>query len=174
VNHQNTHPFFLVFFLFLSLSHAVFSETQPLARALLAGKEWTLRLARTPEERSRGLMEVKSLSENEGMVFLYSSDERRTFWMKDVYVGLDILFLDKNFTVLEIVHQAPPEFLAVSQKDGTVVYHPSEGGPFIVSSRSEQVRHVLEIAAGMAKRLGINPGQKLRWRFPGLSGINID
>lgn len=73
----------------------------------LEGKVFQLEVARTAEERSRGLMERTSLPENAGMIFVFKDEELRIFWMKDTLISLDILFLDNNGVVIDVQTMRP-------------------------------------------------------------------
>jgi uncharacterized protein len=96
-------------------------------------------IADDPGERARGLMFRKFLPANRGMLFLYSVPVRVSFWMKNTYIPLDILFIDEAGTITRIAARAAP-------LSTTAI--PS-GGP---------TRAVLEIPGGRAAALGIRAG----------------
>ena len=60
-------------------------DTGPRVVLTGSGGEQTVavEVADTPAERERGLMNRASLPADEGMVFVWSSDQRGAFWMKD-------------------------------------------------------------------------------------------
>lgn len=68
----------------------------------------TLEVADTEKERRTGLMHRKNLDNSDGMLFKFNSSKPRSFWMKDTYIPLDIIFLDKNKQVVDI-KQAEPD-----------------------------------------------------------------
>ena len=70
----------------------------------IKGKTGTYNLwvANTPKKRRLGLSRIKSIPKYSGMIFVYNNDQPRTFTMKDTYIPLQIIFLDKNYNV---VHQ---------------------------------------------------------------------
>lgn len=61
---------------------------------------FNLWIADTPKKKSLGLSKVKSIPKNSGMIFVYSDDQPRTFTMKNTYIPLHIIFLDKNYNVV--------------------------------------------------------------------------
>jgi len=72
----------------------------------------------------------------------FQSEKPATFWMKNTYVSLDMIFIRANGTILRIAENTVPLSEALV---------PS-GGP---------VRAVLEVVAGTASRLGIAPGDRV-------------
>jgi uncharacterized membrane protein (UPF0127 family) len=68
----------------------------PRAAAVLA------EIAATPEARNRGLGGRTSLPEDGGMLFVYATAERRTYWMKDCLIGLDIAFIGADRRIVNV------------------------------------------------------------------------
>jgi len=67
------------------------------------------KVAWSPKELKKGLMYRKlSLSHNQGMLFPMKEHKVHTMWMKNTYIPLDILFLDKNFTVVGYIEDTKP------------------------------------------------------------------
>ena len=65
-------------------------------------KTFTLEIADNLRNQQRGLMYRESLPADRGMIFVFSEEEPRAFWMANVKFPLDILFLDKDGTVVSI------------------------------------------------------------------------
>jgi len=99
-------------------------------------------VARTPEQRERGLMYRERLDADAGMVFLFDHDDDQTFWMKNTPLPLDMIFITKDLAVAGVV-------------ENTV--------PFSTQSRScgKQSRFVLEVNAGFAARHGVAAGTRV-------------
>ena len=99
-------------------------------------------IADTPATEQRGLMYRTKLGENKGMIFVWPSESRRTFWMHNTCIPLDMLFLAKDGTVVGLLEQVPT-----------------------LNDRARSVRcaaaYVLEVNAGWTRRHGIKPGMKL-------------
>jgi uncharacterized membrane protein (UPF0127 family) len=104
----------------------------------------TVELARTDEERTRGLMNRRQLGAEAGMLFLFSETEPRAFWMKNTFIPLDLLFIDDGGRIVGLIEQAEP--LTTSPRDPGV---PS--------------RYVLEVNGGWAARHGVRPGDRVRF-----------
>ena len=99
-------------------------------------------MAVTPEEQAKGLMFRRQLPEGQGMLFDFHREQPTSFWMKNTYVPLDMIFIRADGRILRIAENTVP----LSE---TLV--PS-GGPVLA---------VLEVVAGTAKKLGIAPGDRV-------------
>ncbi len=75
--------------------------------ARLAGKKITVYIADESHEHEQGLMKVKEMSDDSGMLFIFQSEEPRTFWMKNTEIPLSIAFFDKNKKLLQILEMMP-------------------------------------------------------------------
>ena len=65
-------------------------------------------LATTPDEQAQGLMHKTALPTDAGMLFVFNESKTRTFWMKNMKIPLDILFLDDNGKIVTIYRRVPP------------------------------------------------------------------
>jgi uncharacterized protein len=61
---------------------------------------YSLWVADTFKKRHLGLSKIKKLSKNSGMIFVYENDEPRSFTMKNTFIPLQIIFLDRDFNVV--------------------------------------------------------------------------
>ncbi len=73
----------------------------------LKNKEIWVEVAKTPEERARGLMDRKQLGKDEGMLFIFEKEDYHGFWMKNTYVPLSIAFIDKGGRIVRITDMKP-------------------------------------------------------------------
>lgn len=103
---------------------------------------FSVELAVTDDERARGLMFRRSVPEFYGMLFDFKRDQEVTMWMHNTYVSLDMIFIQSDGRIRRIAENTETE------SDKII---PS-GGP---------VRAVLEVVAGTAKKLGIEPGDRV-------------
>ena len=59
-------------------------------------KEYTVEIAKTEEERAKGLQNRKSLGDSEGMLFVFDKPQTVGFWMDKTEIPLDIIFIDED------------------------------------------------------------------------------
>jgi uncharacterized protein len=64
-------------------------------------------VADTPQLRERGLMYRTELADGHGMLFVYTSEAPRSFWMQNTYIPLDIGFLDARQVIVDIQQMEP-------------------------------------------------------------------
>lgn len=83
----------------------------------IGGKKYKVRLAETEEEKEKGLMGVKNLPEDEGMLFIYDKPQTIGFWMKDTLIPLDIIFIDEDFEVVSVYKGKPNDETIVEEND---------------------------------------------------------
>lgn len=110
------------------------------------GKELAVEVevVRKPAELSRGLMYRRHLAPDRGMLFLMPEEAIQSFWMKNTYIPLDIIFITSGMTVAGIAENAQPQTLDRQMVDAPSLY-------------------VLEVNAGWSKKHGVGPGSKVRF-----------
>jgi len=152
-----THPnlkftFILIIFLFLSgQSFTVVDLDRDLKKSSLivsTSKKTCYLLSiwvvHSAKEKARGLMYVRNMPEQSGMLFVYTESDQRSMWMKNTYIPLDIIFIKNSETISSIARNTEP--LSLKNIRST-----------------EPVNYVLEINAGMTKKMGIVPNDKVFW-----------
>ena len=85
----------------------------------IGDKEYNVEVARTEEEKIKGLQEKESLGENEGMLFIYDEPQELAFWMKDTAIPLDIVFIDEDGEVIS-VQRGQPYDETLLEEDGVM------------------------------------------------------
>lgn len=85
----------------------------------IGDKEYNVEVARTEEEKVKGLQEKESLGEDEGMLFVYDEPQEIAFWMKDTAIPLDIVFMDEDGEVISI-KQGQPYDETLLEEDGVM------------------------------------------------------
>lgn len=101
-------------------------------------------LALDVESRRKGLMYRDSMPEDRGMLFVFPVQEVQSFWMKNTYIPLDMLFIDEELTIVGIIHEARPR-TTTSQSVGV------------------ESKYVLEVNGGYCRRHGVREGSKVRF-----------
>ena len=101
-------------------------------------------LATDFDQQRRGLMFVRKLPQDTGMLFIYENEGTRSMWMKNTYIPLDMVFARGDGSVTNVVTDTVP--LTLDSHEST-----------------EPARFVLELNAGTARRLGIGRRSRLVW-----------
>ena len=96
----------------------------------------------TPESRAKGLMFVQELADDAGMLFDFKEERPVSFWMRNTFIPLDMIFVGADGVVKNIHVNARPH-------DVTGI--PSEG----------PVQFVLEIPGGRSVEIGLKPGDTM-------------
>jgi uncharacterized membrane protein (UPF0127 family) len=103
-------------------------------------------IADTSQKRNQGLSGRASLPRNQGMLFIFDRPDRHSFWMKDMNFPLDFVWINKN-RVIEITENVrPPDF---QPPQSLTPKNPAD--------------MVLEINAGLAKKINIKIGDKINF-----------
>jgi len=103
--------------------------------------------AKTADQREIGLMNRQSMDKNSGMIFMFDEEASRSFWMKNTYIPLDMIFFDATGKIVNIIKSATP---CVNQGNNCTVYD-SIGS----------AKYVLEVNAGWADDNHIDQGTTL-------------
>jgi len=111
-------------------------------------------IADTPERQQRGYMFRTEVRDGEGMVFLFAQPDFHPFWMKNTLVPLDIIWMDRENTVIHIEANTPP-----CKEDPCPNYGPMR-----------KAAAVLEVRAGTAAAQGLKMGDRLRITIPQSAG----
>jgi uncharacterized protein len=100
------------------------------------------------KDMMRGMMFRESLAEDRGMLFIHGSPGRYPYWMYQVKIPLDIIWIDANKNVVEVSLDTPP------CKSKSSSECPNYGGQAVSA-------YVLELAGGVARRHGVNVGSRI-------------
>jgi uncharacterized protein len=129
------------------------SVTFPHGRALIRTPQRTVtvkvEIAETTAQLQRGLMGRRSLPPRSGMAFLFATDTRGRFWMKDTLIPLSIAFWGKSGRILRILDMAP------CRADPCKVYDPHVA-----------FRGALEVNRGAFAQWGVHRGAVVTIRRP--------
>jgi uncharacterized protein len=104
--------------------------------------EVRVEIADRASERARGLMHRTTLAENRGMLFVFRSEERLSFWMKDTLIPLSIAFMDTEGRIVDIQDMKPLD----------------DDPPSYVSA--EPAQYALEVNQGYFEERGVEVGDR--------------
>lgn len=99
-------------------------------------------LADEPRRRERGLMFVKQLADDEGMLFVYEQPMGISMWMKNTFIPLDMVFVAADGKVINVVENTEPQSLKTIDSAGAAL-------------------GVVELKGGTAKKLRIAKGARV-------------
>ena len=133
----------LVFLAFAAGAQAACREDTVSLRGDWGSARFNVEIADDPQEQARGLMNRESMPASSGMLFVYPEPSPASFWMRNTLIPLDMIFTDANGVVTHIHHDAVP-------LDETSIF----GG--------NEVKTVLEINGGLARKIGIKVGSEMR------------
>ena len=123
------------------------SGLETLTIATASGEhQFQVEIAKDEASRAKGLMYRRFMPADRGMLFEFDRSEPVAFWMKNTYISLDMIFIAADGSVTRVAANAEP------LSEATI---PS-GGPCI---------GVLEINAGVAAKIGVVPGDKVKASF---------
>ncbi|MEO1530861.1 MAG: DUF192 domain-containing protein [Pseudomonadota bacterium] len=104
---------------------------------------YTVEIADEPAEHAEGLMFRTEMASDAGMLFLFETPRQASFWMRNTFISLDMIFIAPGGTVLNVAENTVPFSEAPQYSDGAAAA-------------------VLEVNAGEAARHGIGPGTATR------------
>lgn len=110
----------------------------------------TAELAVTDEERQLGLMFREGINWDQGMLFVFEEEGIRSFWMKNMRIFLDFLWLNEEKRIVHIETHVPP-----CKKEPCPSYSP--GVPAM---------YVLELKAGSVEKNQLKLYDKIEFILP--------
>ena len=103
---------------------------------------FNVEIARKKIDRDKGLMFRKNLNLDKGMLFIFPNESKVSMWMKNTLISLDIIFISKNYKIVDIINNAK-----IKSKE-------------ILTSKVK-AKYALEINAGLVKKLNIKIGNNI-------------
>ncbi|WP_373480083.1 DUF192 domain-containing protein [Geminocystis sp.] len=114
------------------------------AKLIIDDQEIDLEIAETPEQQSIGLMYRDVIPPNRGMLFPFNPPQTVSFWMKNVSIPLDMIFISEN--VVKHITTAPP----------------CKVEPCQLYNSNVPIDQVIELASGRANELNIKVGDRIK------------
>ena len=93
----------------------------------LGDKEFNVNEAKTPEEKQKGLMNIKELPKDEGMIFYWDQPQRVEMWMHNTKIPLDIIFINDDQEVIAVDKGTPDDDTLISHPDTSYVVEVNQG-----------------------------------------------
>jgi len=123
---------------------SAFPQTQLVIKGGGTSHKFTIWVADTPARDQQGLMFVRDLPADRGMVFQDQEPKVWSMWMKNTFIPLDMLFIAADGRVTQISHAIP--------HDETII------------SSSIPVQAVIELQGGIADKLHLKVGDLASWK----------
>lgn len=127
----------------LALPAAVLADESKLVLQTATGEySFNVQVVDTPESRAQGLMFVTELADDAGMLFDFKEERPVSFWMRNTFIPLDMIFVGADGLVRNVHVNARPHDVTSIPSDGPVQY-------------------VLEIPGGRSVEIGLQPGDRM-------------
>jgi uncharacterized protein len=121
------------------------SEPEVILTTRAGDQHVKVEVARSDPERQHGLMYRQKLEPGRGMIFLFEHPQRLTFWMKNTYIPLDMIFIGADKRVVYVEENAEP---LTTQARGPA---------------DEDSQFVLEVPGGWARAHGVERGVAVKF-----------
>jgi uncharacterized membrane protein (UPF0127 family) len=135
--------------------YILWPQLQPHTTLRIGDGVFKTRVAKTSDEREKGLSGTAELHEDQALLFIFGTDGKWAMWMKDMNYPIDIVWLDKDKAVVHIVKNAPPESY-----------------PYEKFVSKDDARYVVELPAGTTDKKSIKIGGKAAFDENHLEGFS--
>ena len=142
----------LIAFIFLTITAGLifYLIKKPEQGQICFGNDcFAVEIASRAKDRQKGLMFREDLEKDKGMLFVFKKEGEYSFWMKNVLMPLDIIWLDKDKKVVHIAENCQP--------------CPQPPCPSIKPGK--KAKYVLEINGGLALKKGIKEGDRAELQY---------
>jgi len=103
-----------------------------------------IEIADTDFDRQLGLMFRRTMEENQGMLFNFPAEEMQSFWMRNTFIPLDLIFINSAKQIVTIIKNTEP--LTDSNHSST-----------------KPAKYVLEVNAGFTEKYSISEGDRVNF-----------
>ncbi len=137
----------------------------PTEKVVIGAETFRLEIAADPKSRIRGLMQRTKIQDHGGMLFVFRKSMRRSFWMKNCLVDIDLVFLDRRGRIVTLhkMKVQPPR----RKNESEGAYHRRlKSYP---SHRRSQF--AIELKAGSIDRLKLKQGKSIELDFKKLKKL---
>lgn len=138
-----TVAFVLLFSLGGAVAQEVFEKSELVIETAAGPQTFQIEIAKSARQQAQGLMYRRRMAADAGMLFPYDSPRRLSFWMKNTFIPLDLLFIAADGRIANIQERAVPQSLEPIRSRGKALA-------------------VLELNGGTVNRLNIKPGDRVK------------
>jgi len=136
----------------LALPRPAAAQDYPRAEVVIHGHTLVVDVADTPDLQVQGLSGRRRLGPDQGMIFVYGDLGDRVFWMRGMFIPIDMIWFN-NSRVVHIEPSVPPPRQGMPERQ-----LPTYRAP-------EHANLVLELTAGRARELGLKVGDRVEFKF---------
>ncbi|MDP2966818.1 MAG: DUF192 domain-containing protein [bacterium] len=133
----------ILFLIFIIILFSFYPKNQ--SQVCFKDNCFTVELAITTQERTRGLMFREKLDLDKGMLFIFENGGEYSFWMKNTLIHLDIIWINKDKEVVFISKNTQP----------------CKSDPCPTINPDKKAQYVLELNGGITDKIGLEVGDKI-------------
>ena len=141
--------FSYLFFYSADILLAPLTPQNPGNQVCINGNCFTVQLAKTNAEKEKGLMDVKQMDSNKGMLFIFEQEGVYPFWMKNTLIPLDMIWIDQNKKIVYIGKNIQPCQTFICP----------------ITNLSVKASYVLEINGGISEKMGMKVGDTVELKI---------
>lgn len=111
------------------------------------------KIAISEEDKRKGLMGVKTLPPDEGMLFVFKNDETPKMWMKNTEIPLDMIAIDDNDEVISVYKAMPNDETLIPFEDAKYILEINQnsgvkiGDDFEIDKDENLNKYVMKVIA---------------------------
>lgn len=117
----------------------------------IGDKTYKCKIAKSEEDKRQGLMYVENLPPDEGMLFVWDSEDTRQMWMKNTLIPLDMIAINDDDEVIMVYPARPKDetlipfmstkyILEVNQNSGIKI-----GDDFEIDDSDDLDKYVMKV-----------------------------
>jgi hypothetical protein len=145
----------IIITLLLLLPACTTTQTATSTQVTIGGELFTLELMLDKSSRANGMMRRTDIAKNGGMLFVFPDSIRRSFWMKNCLIDLDIIFLDSRGTITTLYE------MPIEAPQGEQESHLSYEARLSHYYSNGPSRFAIELRAGSIKRLKLRVNEQI-------------
>ncbi len=128
----------------------------PTEKVVIGGERFKLEVAADRAARTKGLMGRQRIDDHGGMLFVFRTARKRSFWMKDCLIDMDLIMLDARGRIIRLhkMKREPPR-----QEDESVFAYERRLKDY---SSNRRMQFAIELEAGSIDRLKLETGRTIR------------